>query len=180
MAISALRTYDAALKPAEHDSDDEPAASSGMAQLSLGPSGELDRIQERQRDEVERVSARGAVPMSPSSMISSPSSPHAFDDLADLDFSLGSTSGGLPAPIKPQRADAERYDPGTLSDFSDYDSEDDRQQPGHAKAGPSYERGPGLLSAAAEEEAADPFADPDDDVGTPGIVDRKRVDWAEI
>ena len=110
-----MRTYDAALKPAEHDSDDEPVRSAAGG-LPLGPSGELDRIQERQRAEVERASARGA-PMSPSSMISSPGSTHAFDDLADLDFSLGSVASGLAAPIKPKRADEEHYDPGTLSDL---------------------------------------------------------------
>ena len=117
LAISALRAYDAALKPAEHDSDDEPPETTPAGgRLPLGPSGELDRIQERQRAEVERASARGA-PMSPSSMISSPSSSHAFDDLADLDFSLSSASSSLPAPIKPKRADEEHYDPGTLSDL---------------------------------------------------------------
>lgn len=154
LAIKALRLFDYYCQPAEHDSDDEKLAdaTADVKRMALGPAGQVDRLQERQAIEVERAQ-RGE-------HLSPVSNSGAFDDLADLDFS----ASGLQAPLQPGRVDNEHYDPGTLSDFSDYDSGEERKAKQQAF------------------DSADPFADPFDDVNegvsTPGIV--KRQQWAEI
>ena len=118
----------------------------------------------------------------------------------------------LPPPIQPRSAE-DTYRHGSLSDYSDYSSDEDdsddqyysRQQPPtsassssgtalpgtNARSYAAYVQeddrrggGKGLLEEPEEDEAYDPFADPDDgaetyEVMTPGISD-KRMEWKEV
>jgi hypothetical protein len=197
LIVSAFTLYDRLCKPPEHDSDDEApadvsaagkakAVERGMASLDLG---EVDKLQVRQRHAVERAA-------STRNLHAAASASSAQADLADLDFGASSSSSArdLQPPITPGRADSETFDRGSLSEYSDYDSsEDEASHRARAAAGskPSaaststsrgfagYERGPGgLLSGTNDDDdGADPFADPDDDVSTPGIASRPRMEW---
>jgi len=106
-------------------------------------------------------------------------------------------SSALPPPIQPRSAE-DTYRHGSLSDYSDYSSDDDyssdasRGPSQHSAAG-SYaaqvreERGKGPLAQQEHEPEEDPFADPFADgngaseyeVMTPGIADR-RMEWREV
>ena len=103
-------------------------------------------------------------------------------------------SSSLPPPIQPRSAE-DTYRHGSLSDFSDYSSDDDYSS--DASHGPSQHSAAGSYAAQVREERAkgplaaqeaeeDPFADPfadsnagDYEVLTPGITD-KRMEWKEV
>jgi hypothetical protein len=64
-----------------------------------------------------------------------------------------------------------------LSDFSDYDSSD---QETHPHASPSHQANNVRAQHSEEEEEdpfADPFADQDEGVTTPGIRERQGMSW---
>jgi len=99
---------------------------------------------------------------------------HAHPDLQDISFgTLGTSSGKLPAPIKPSQLSDNYIDPrrGSLSDFSDYISSD--EETSNARAG-SSRRNYVAVSDNSEDDASympikgaragpagdDPFADP--------------------
>lgn len=91
---------------------------------------------------------------------------HVHPDLQDLSFGgLGNDQGSLPPPIQPVL----RHDPsteavwdqhrGSLSDFSDYESEEERQPARPHLAGPSSGGKSGARVTDVEDPFADPFAD---------------------
>ncbi|BGO90721.1 hypothetical protein NBRC10512v2_002974 [Rhodotorula toruloides] len=219
--INAVQMYDRMSKPVELDSDDEAIEEAKRLAVQQGltvpPSAtpkdhddtqsirsrlsafdmqdrEMDKLQQRQRRRLERhLSSRSGVPQ-------------VHPDLQDLAFGpTGSSS--LPPPIQP-RSPEDAYTHGSLSDYSDYSSEDDysddeaSSRPAHAggsgttpaRSYAQYVRqedertgtGKGLLDPSAQEDPfADPFADQEGDdasayeVMTPGIHD-KRQEWREI
>lgn len=87
-------------------------------------------------------------------------------DLQDLSFGgLGSEQGSLPPPIQPVHQhevsteavwDQHR---GSLSDFSDYESEEEHQPARAHLTGPSSGGQSGARTANVEDPFADPFAD---------------------
>ncbi|GAA6046344.1 hypothetical protein JCM3770_004874 [Rhodotorula araucariae] len=213
--INAVHMYDRMQKPAELDSDDEAieeAKRMAMQQgLSVPPSAaahsaaahdaddtqsirsrlsafdmqdrEVDKLQLRQRRRLERhLSTRGGAAAG------------VHPDLQDLAF--GPTGGSsLPPPIQPRSAE-DTYTHGSLSDYSDYSS--DEEYSSDVSDGPSRHSAAGSYAAqvreertkgplAAQEGAEDPFADPFADgngaseyeVMTPGIADR-RMEWREV
>jgi hypothetical protein len=114
-------------------------------------------------------------------------------DLEELEFGeIGSTnryvilccdlfdselSSSLPPPIRPSAPDSptERSDQrGTLSDFSDYDSSDEEYLGGASSHGIRN-----YISQLSDEEDpfADPFADQEVSVSTPGIRERTGMAW---
>ncbi|BGP23840.1 hypothetical protein JCM10295v2_002741 [Rhodotorula toruloides] len=219
--INAVQMYDRMSKPVELDSDDEAIEEAKRLAVQQGltvpPSAtpkdhddtqsirsrmsafdmqdrEMDKLQQRQRRRLERhLSSRSGLPQ-------------VHPDLQDLAFGpTGSSS--LPPPIQP-RSPEDAYTHGSLSDYSDYSSEDDysddeapsrtAQASGSgttpARTYAQYVReedqwtgtGKGLLDPSAQEDPfADPFADQEGDdasaygVMTPGIHD-KRQEWREI
>lgn len=87
-------------------------------------------------------------------------------DLQDLSFGgLGSERASLPPPIQPSpRHDASSeaaWDEhrGSLSDFSDYESEEERQPAKTHLAGPSSRGQSEVRTVDVEDPFADPFAD---------------------
>lgn len=96
----------------------------------------------------------------------SDASGYVHPDLQDLSFGgLGSEQGSLPPPIQPVHQnevstkavwDQHR---GSLSDFSDYESEEEHQPARAHLAGPSSGRQLGARTADDEDPFADPFAD---------------------
>lgn len=91
---------------------------------------------------------------------------YVHPDLQDLSFAgLGGEQGSLPPPIQPilrHEASTEAvWDQhrGSLSDFSDYESDEEPQPVGTHLAGPSSGRQSGTRRVDAEDPFADPFAD---------------------
>ncbi|GAA5986606.1 hypothetical protein JCM10908_003821 [Rhodotorula pacifica] len=224
--IAAVQMYDRMSKPVELDSDDEAveeakraAEQQGLAmpasatpqhghQQSRSPTGaganddtqsirsalsnfdlqdrEVDKLQLQQRRRLHRhLSARAAPPA-------------VHPDLQDLAFGP-SGSSSLPPPIQPHSAE-DTYRHGSLSDFSDYSSDDGEEVGYHpapdshgatpARSYAAYVReedhrassGAGAQQAEEEDPFADPFADSnagDYEVLTPGISD-KRMEWKEV
>lgn len=186
--IAALDMYDTLLKTADEDSDETPPASA-VESTEAGPnwarsssasiSGQLERLQEKQRVAVERAKARA----------------NAHPDLQDLNFDEGSR---LPPPIKPSAPGSTNHrnnDHGSLSDFSDYESSSDEAPRASTSTGrPStsskfdyknkgniyddYESGDNTQNLLDDEDPfADPFADQNSDVGTPGIPEKGQPKW---
>ncbi|GAA6005463.1 Lsb5p [Rhodotorula paludigena] len=212
--IAAVHMYDRMTKPVELDSDDEAVEEAKRVALQeyhaqqggLSPTSpvnddtqsirsrlsafdmqdrELDKMQSRQRKRLERhLSSRSGVPQ-------------VHPDLQDLAFGP-SGSSSLPPPIQPRSAE-DTYTHGSLSDFSDYSSEDDYSSDESVRAGPSAsgttparsyaayvreeDERTGKHKAVEEDPFADPFADSNGageyEVLTPGIQD-KRMEWKEI
>jgi hypothetical protein len=91
---------------------------------------------------------------------------YVHPDLQDLSFGgLGSERASLPPPIQPSpprdASSAVVWDEhrGSLSDFSDYESEDERQPARTHLAGPSSGGQSGVRAVDVEDPFADPFAD---------------------
>ncbi|KAH8835457.1 hypothetical protein DL96DRAFT_1574295 [Flagelloscypha sp. PMI_526] len=160
--IKALELYDARTAQ-EAEPPKDLADRLAEANLNNGSQSEVNKLQERQRMEVERVKGKGRA-----ADLDSPTSP-VHPDLHDLDFG-SSSSPGLPAPMRPSSAhngawkdsdDEEEMRRGSLSDFSDYESDDDR-----AAASRRYitvsdnesEQGKGITTKTSKDD--DPFADP--------------------
>jgi hypothetical protein len=120
-----------------------------MSAVKVQYSGELGRLQEKQKAAVERAVSRGR---EGDDTYSPPTSASLHPDLHDLSFGdlgegqrwvenaeavvifthfLGLHCSHLPPPIRPtSRTDSdeeETYARGTLSDYSDYDSSDEEQ-----------------------------------------------------
>ncbi|GAA5955080.1 hypothetical protein JCM3765_003187 [Sporobolomyces pararoseus] len=238
--VNAVQLYDRMSKPVELDSDDEAIEEAKRLATQQGlsvPRGandhsrasrpddddtqsirsrlsafdmqdrEVDKLQRQQRRRLDRhLSYR-------STAAAQGGAGGVHPDLQDLAF--GSTgSSSLPPPIQPRSAE-DTYRHGSLSDYSDYSSDEDdsddqyysRQQqqpptsassssgtalPGtNARSYAAYVQeddrrggGKGLLEEPEEDEAYDPFADPDDgaetyEVMTPGISE-KRMEWKEV
>lgn len=90
---------------------------------------------------------------------------------------LLSSLRSLPPPLRPSALDSPReesYDRGTLSDFSDYDSSDEDN---HGQSASSHQNA--ALHAHSDEgdPFADPFADQEEEVNTPGIRERSGMNW---
>lgn len=220
--IAAVQMYDRMSKPAELDSDDEAVEeakrlaqqqglsmpASATPQHVTAGSGrnnddtqsirsalsnfdlqdrEVDKLQMQQRRRLQRhLSSRGG-----------PSSAAAVHpDLQDLAFGP-SGSSSLPPPIQPLSSE-DMYRHGSLSDFSDYSSEEegdddvddysaapDPHGATPARSYAAYVREEDHRAAAAadmEDPFADPFADSnagDYEVLTPGIAE-KRMEWKEV
>jgi LAS seventeen-binding protein 5 len=140
-------------------------------------SGQLERLQEKQRAAVERAKSRGKG-----------ARPHP--DLEDLNL-----DDNLPAPIKPTTLGVEEdKGHGSLSDYSDYDSSADeapRASSSTANANSSrYDYKSHRVNEADDYGGGDthrnllddddPFADPfadQSDVGTPGIPEKGQPKW---
>lgn len=184
--IAALDMYDTFLKTAAQDSDDTPPPSAREENPSTdwaksdsaSISGQLERLQEKQRAAVERAKARGKAPR-----------PHP--DLEDL-----SLDDDLPPPIQPTTpGTAEGRGHGSLSDYSDYDSSADEaprastssaNTSGTSRYDYKSQRGTdpdeydGADTGRSLLDDDDPFADPfadQSDVGTPGIPEKGQPKW---
>jgi hypothetical protein len=172
------------LKMAANDSDDTPPSSTvqespstdWVKSDSASISGQLERLQEKQRAAVERAKSRGK-----------DARPHP--DLEDLSLDYD-----LPPPIKPTTLGvAESKDHGSLSDYSDYDSSaDEAPRASGSTNTPSsrfdykshrmsdvddYAGGDTQRNLLDDDDPfADPFAD-QSDVGTPGIPEKGQPRW---
>jgi len=161
--IAALETYDNICTA------QQPAQPEALKPMHTGDS-ELGKLQSKQRDRVARSINRSRDGLSSS----------LHPDLEDLEFGdLGPTNSALPPPLRPSALDSpteESYDRGTLSDFSDYDSSDPEF---HQQASSSRQATHDRTRYIAEEEDpfADPFADQDDGVTTPGIQEKQGMNW---
>ncbi|EIW86917.1 hypothetical protein CONPUDRAFT_95934 [Coniophora puteana RWD-64-598 SS2] len=164
--IAALQMYDDLATP-----DTKPDPTVDITKALEGTnisSSELHKLQDRQRAAVQRVRQQ----RSQSTLDlqgAGDGSGHVHPDLQDLSFgSLGLDQHGLPAPMRPSSqheplGDAE-WDRGrgSLSDFSDYDSDGDE----HSSGSPSRHAGPSTSTSAGAGhgnklvDVEDPFADP--------------------
>ncbi|KAG8796584.1 putative actin patch assembly and actin polymerization protein, partial [Serendipita sp. 399] len=189
--IAALDMYDTFLKTAAHDSDDTPPQSAVPESPSTDwtkadsatITGQLERLQEKQKAAVERAIAREKAGK-------------VHPDLDSISFD-DSSKGGLPPPIKPTAPgsdNARDYNRGSLSDFSDYDSSSDeapRTSMSSGRPSTSTHRQYNYRNQQDEDDEEfnagdarknlldddDPFADPfadQSDVGTPGIVEKGK------
>ncbi|GAA5893253.1 Lsb5p [Sporobolomyces salmoneus] len=219
--VNAVQLYDRMTKPVELDSDDEAIEEAKKLATQQGLSvprsatnnhpreeeddtqsirsrlsafemqdREVDKLQLQQRRRLDRhLSYRSTNNANAQGQSSTAGPAGVHPDLHDLAF--GSTgSSTLPPPIQPRSAE-DTYRHGSLSDYSDYSSEEDSDSdssyPSHshpptsassssgtalpgtnARSYAAYVQddtrgadGKGLL--AEEEEEYDPFADPDDD-----------------
>ncbi|GAA5904677.1 hypothetical protein JCM6882_008344 [Rhodosporidiobolus microsporus] len=179
--INAVHLYDRMCKPADLDSDDadsdaeaiELAKQMALEQgLQVPPSAtpgdnsrtaddtqsirsrlsafdmqdrEVDKMQRTQRRRLERhLSSRGQV-----------GAGGVHPDLQDLAFgSTASGSSSLPPPIQPHSAE-DVYTHGSLSDYSDYSSDEDYSSDASVRAGPSASTSTST-SAAAPAAGATP------------------------
>jgi len=207
--IVSLQLYDQMLKSAEHDSDEDHDAAEKMEALSLQQqqqaASEISKLQGKQRAAIQRATSRSSLDVI-SGGISRPtpmSGKNVHPDLQDLQWAapLGHENSALPAPLRPHLPDEQAsYRRGSLSDYSDYTSEeDDDDRPSTSTAptsaaGHSHTHGyrayddligdedelvrgevhKGLLSAD-DDPFADPFADNVDEIGTP-MIEKRRMD----
>lgn len=144
-----------------------------MAAVNIHHSGELDRLQERQRAAVERSISRKSeygreLAAGANAYPSPPSSAAIHPDLQDLTFGrLGDSHryvvpgalkaylrflhSNLPPPLRPDapESDDEYNAHGSLSDFSDYTSDEEAHNNHNSKrAGPSSYASAAPTSAA--------------------------------
>ncbi|ORX40626.1 hypothetical protein BD324DRAFT_611568 [Kockovaella imperatae] len=207
--VEAIQLYDKLSKPAllDSDSDEEapPADKKDIdnlqkrleaQKLEADRTGELQRMQERQKRESAKREQRRLVRQA--SMAQAPTRGHP--DLDDLDFgsiSKDKASARLPQPLHPDSD----YDSqgGGLSDYSDYDynSSDDEWRASRSRrpsmaAGPSHAKSSGQANhyrSLADDgthakkgllDSNDPFGDPfADDNDTP-LGEKQRMTWTEI
>jgi len=131
---------------------------------------ELGKLQSKQRERVARSINRGR---------DGPNSSAVHPDLEELEFGdIGSTNSSLPPPITPSTLDSptERSrERGSLSDFSDYDSSDEGlyERPSSSHGVRKYR----TELSEEEDPFADPFADQEDSVSTPGARKRADLSW---
>jgi len=199
--ITSIQLYDKMLKSADHDSDEEDAAAKLKALSLQQPPGEISKLQGKQRAAIQRATSRSSLNVN-SGGVSRPPGRNAHPDLKDLHWSssLGQDSGTLPPPLQPRGADEpeddERYRQGSLSDYSDYTSEEESGRPSTSTAATSHspyttrdynnligdedelvtgEGRKGLLEAPEADPFADPFADSRSDIGTP-MLEKRPID----
>ncbi|KAG8862749.1 putative actin patch assembly and actin polymerization protein [Tulasnella sp. 330] len=193
--ISSLQLYDTMLKSAEHDSDEDDAAAE-MASLSVqSPPSEISKLQGKQRMAIERANSRSSLNVN-SGGVSRPQGRTAHPDLNGL--SWGEQSA-LPPPLRPRGpgdAGDDAYRQGSLSDYSDYSSEEEeRSHPSTSASSHGGNRdyrdliggedeliqgdaGRGLLGAEDDDPFADPFGDGagiPDNLATP-MMEKRRQD----
>ncbi|KAI5121154.1 hypothetical protein M0805_007152 [Coniferiporia weirii] len=196
--IASLQMYDKLIRPAMTNQDIEEMQQH-MAAVNVQNSGELDRLQGKQRAAIERQISRNRdrdhAPVSP------PNSAGLHPDLQDLSFGgMGPSHENLPPPLRPDAHSSDEDDynvRGSLSDYSDYDSSDEetRRKRTTAPAGSSYGASSSRPYATVSDEEVDtrkdtrqallqedPFADPfadqqEAEVETPGIVHKKGMNW---
>ncbi|KDQ63321.1 hypothetical protein JAAARDRAFT_120204 [Jaapia argillacea MUCL 33604] len=196
--IGAIEMYDTLSKSTVTEQDVSDVQK-GVAAMNMKDPGELNKLQEKQRAAVERAKGTGR-----GKERAEETDTYVHPDLHDLSFGpLGAEQRGLPPPLRPSgpmdNSDDEVRGRGSLSDFSDYESSDEEEHKKRAAGSSSSQRRPygdldqedvdvrrdpkrGLLihNDASEDPFADPFADPEHDsisVGTPGIADKKGMDW---
>ncbi|KAJ7170100.1 hypothetical protein C8R46DRAFT_1091114 [Mycena filopes] len=171
--ITALEMYDKLSTPNPEGQADDVAAKLAGVHFNSSET-ELNKLQEKQRAAVARAkqnSFRGKPPMEHST--------HLHPDLQELSFgAIGSSSQNLPAPLRPSALSDDgdesndAYARGSLSDFSDYSSDEET----HYTAGPSTQRDyvtvsdddaahrgkkvGSPVSKGALVDVDDPFADP--------------------
>ncbi|KAG8955423.1 putative actin patch assembly and actin polymerization protein [Tulasnella sp. 424] len=201
--ITSLQHYDQLLKSAEHDSDEDDATAK-MAELSLKPpETEISKLQGKQRAAIERANSRSSLNVNSGGVSRPPGTRTVHPDLRDVSWGTSQENTGLPPPLQPRGADeADSYRQGSLSDYSDYSSDEDRPRTStstaatSAGAGPSYtSRGygnligdeddlvsggdarKGLLDQGDDDPFADPFADDGSrsDLGTP-MLEKRQID----
>ncbi|KIK94112.1 hypothetical protein PAXRUDRAFT_828319, partial [Paxillus rubicundulus Ve08.2h10] len=158
--ISALQMYNT-LSASDHPQDPSAEIQSGMDAVTITPS-ELSKLQHQQRAVVENARHQHSeFPGNDSDdreEVGS-SSGYVHPDLQDLSFgTLESEQGSLPPPIKPSSLHAPSSEAvwdknrGSLSDFSDYESEDERWM--------THQAGPSSHTPSRGNHVEDPFADP--------------------
>jgi len=189
--LAALSLYDRWSVPAEHDSDDEavdaatvaaatnnrqpvqPDMAAKLAKMSLDHESEIEKLQDRQKAEVQRLNQARAT------------TPSIDSDLLELDFSnSGSRGSNLPNPMQPKHAASQDRPSDTLSLYSDYSSSDEETHSpttstSHSRNYSDYlsnqeKKHVGKAGLLADQDE-DPFADPDDmsdGALTPGIGPR--------
>jgi len=189
------------LKSADHDSDEEDVAAklkSLTVEQTEGQTGEISKLQGKQRARIERASSRSSLNVN-SGGVSRPAPPRGGNlhpDLRELNWN-DSDGSRLPPPLRPRSADEEAsYRQGSLSDYSDYDSSDEGR-PSTSRAAGSHAASSsrdynsligdedelvtggtarqGLLAPPDDDPFADPFADSRSDLGTP-MFEKKRVE----
>ncbi|KAF9229057.1 hypothetical protein BS17DRAFT_722352 [Gyrodon lividus] len=160
--ISALQMYDN-LSASDHPVDPTAEIRAGMDAVTITP-GELSKLPDQQRTAVERTGHQ----RSPSSENDSDNrdevgslTGYVHPDLQDLSFgALDSEQGPLPPPIKPSTQHASLGEAvwdqnrGSLSDFSDYESDEEYQR------SVAHQSGPGSGTQSRGKLTEDPFADP--------------------
>ncbi|KAL7285408.1 hypothetical protein ACG7TL_000504 [Trametes sanguinea] len=183
--IAALENYDLLTKP-ETSEQQVKEIQEGLAATKLS-SGELGKLQERQRAAIERSTGRvGSSSTRPDPGDESPTSPtsptspsYVHPDLQDLEFgSLGAERRNLPPPIRPTAArssseEDNAWQRGSLSDFSDYNSDDDDTHNRQAGVSSSQARRRDYVDVSDNDsldvqrnprqhllDEEDPFADP--------------------
>jgi LAS seventeen-binding protein 5 len=153
--MGALEMYD------QLSAADTPPSSlsDGAAATQTASEGEVSKLQQRQREAIERHASQ--------QKLSTSRSADAHPDLRDLDFIGGSSK--LPPPIQPSSLSSPRSptsdvdNRGSLSDYSDYtsDEEDHRAHPTTRKdyLDGSDDSDVGPVTTDSEDPFADPFAD---------------------
>jgi len=197
--VEAIQLYDKLSKPAvlDSDSDSDDNTPKDVAvinkklaaqKLEADRTGELQRLQERQKRESAKQQQRRAAQRPARQGSGGATHP----DLQDLDFgSISSSNRGLPAPLHPD-SDRESYESGSLSD---YDSSDEEWRASQSKArapapapAASSKRAPAAYRSLDDDNAPgrkglldpnDPFGDEMDELETP-VQERQRMQWTEI
>ncbi|KAH7885985.1 hypothetical protein F5I97DRAFT_1181971 [Phlebopus sp. FC_14] len=158
--ISTLQMYDNF--SADSSTDPVTKIQAGVDAVNIS-SGELSKLQDQQRAAVERALQQRSVHPG-DDLHSHEDSGYVHPDLQDLSFgALGNEQGSLPPPMKPSARHATSGEAawddgrGSLSDFSDYESDEEGQQSDNAhQAGPSS----GVHARGKHVDVEDPFADP--------------------
>jgi hypothetical protein len=173
--MTALEMYDQIIAAGQKtEGDNKEGITDKMASANLG-SGEVARLQQKQRAAIEAHNTGSQYHSSPSP---EPVPSHLHPDLEDLDFgSIGASSSKLPAPMRPKKVsdeddEVEYIDKrGSLSDFSDYESSDEEAH--KAREGSStHQRKKSYVTVSDNDSVGfgdsrvgltqeeDPFADP--------------------
>ncbi|KIJ21957.1 hypothetical protein PAXINDRAFT_159941 [Paxillus involutus ATCC 200175] len=158
--ISALQMY-YNFSASDHPQDPSAEIQSGMDAVTITPN-ELSKLRDQQRAAVEnarRQQSEFSENDSDDRQEVGSSTGYVHPDLQDLSFgALESEQGSLPPPIKPSTPHASPGEAvwdqhrGSLSDFSDYESEDERWVP--------HQPGPSSHTQSRGNHVEDPFADP--------------------
>jgi LAS seventeen-binding protein 5 len=162
------------------------AVTTGVATTQISPESENSRLPELQHAPADRVrNGKGRDEMQQSESLLHP-------DLQELNFGpLGASSNNLPPPIRPSTSrynDSDRnlrtYDArGSLSDFSDYNSSEEEEDP--LRRFSSQTRNRKVYSDGSDDDTVgsrttkfrtedDPFADPFADEAAPVLSTTRK------
>ncbi|KAK1228509.1 hypothetical protein PQX77_008449 [Marasmius sp. AFHP31] len=162
--ITALEMYDQVLTAARKgDTDKAEAISEGLATTHISSEGQLARLQDKQRAEVEKAKQRATA-----TSTSTAGNSHLHPDLEDLNFgALGASSSNLPPPMRPTTMSDEEEEirRGSLSDFSDYESSDEDTHRNTTHRRKDYvtvsdDSDDARVGTQNQPQEDDPFADP--------------------